>query len=317
MTFLEAKAVVEGGEPSPILAKAVKAPRTRQAPARPAGWQDFAGRVVSEAMAELWSDRGRDALCYLRGRGLTDETIRAAKLGARAEDSYVDGVFPDKPVWVPAGVTIPWYEGDQIVMVNIRRRDGSEPKYWALRGSYRGGAYPSKSVVKTGQPLAIVEGEFESLLLGQLLSGLLPVVSFGSAGDRPTGRALDALLGASPWLIALDADDAGERATQGWLDRSDRCRRIRPPYSKDWSEVAAAGVNLKRWWADSLAGIDRPALFTADELSGWRWGPAANDPTPGIDSRGRFDPATFARAMGDEADGYALVERDAIRCENG
>ncbi len=57
-------------------------------------------------------------------------------------------------------------------------------------------------------------------------------------------------------------------------------------------------MDLARWWRDVLAGIDRPPLFTWDELSRWRWGPAIGDPTPGIDNPGRrFDPEAFARAL--------------------
>jgi hypothetical protein len=71
-------------------------------------------------------------------------------------------------------------------------------------------------------------------------------------------------------------------------------------------------VNLRRWWSDILAGVERPPLFTCPELAAWRWGGA--DDTPGIviDTPGRFDPATYARSI---ADPDARAERDAIQAE--
>jgi hypothetical protein len=37
--------------------------------------------LVNEAAGRLWTPEGTDALSYLHNRGLTDETIRAARLG--------------------------------------------------------------------------------------------------------------------------------------------------------------------------------------------------------------------------------------------
>ena len=50
----------------------------------------------------------------------------------------------------------------------------------------------------------------------------------------------------------------------------------------DRTEAKAGGVGLSRLWRDVQANIDRPRLFSWEDLSGWRWGPAVNDPTPGI-----------------------------------
>ena len=158
------------------------------------------------------------------------------------EDSFAAGVFPDKPAWVPAGITVPWFEGGEVVMVNVRRPDGSDPKYWAVRGSRRDGAYPSRAVVRAGSPLLLVEGEFETLLLNQELADLAPALTLGSAGDRPKPGVLDAMLRASPWLLAGDADAAGDKSAERWLALSARCRRARPPGPhKDWMEARQGG----------------------------------------------------------------------------
>jgi hypothetical protein len=258
--FAEARAMVEG-RPAPAR------PRRPVEMKRPAGWQAFARRLVAEAEETLWSPRGASARAYLAGRGLTEATIRSARLGLRGRDERVPGVFPGEPVRAPAGIVIPWFEGDEIAMINVRRR-GSEPKYLAVKGSRRGLPYPARPALRPGTPLAIVEGEFEALLLGQELDGRVASVTFGSAGDRPGGLALGGLLAASPWFVATDADAAGDRAALAWLAMSARCRRVRPPGPfKDWTEAAQGGVPLRRWWSDVLAGVEGPRLFTWEELA--------------------------------------------------
>src|SRR5262249_17371445 len=149
---------------------------------------------------------------------------------------------------------------DDLVMVNVRRPSGSDPKYRAVRGSRRGHPYPSCSSVLPGKPVAVVEGEVEALLLGQQLGGLLPAGTFGSASDHPTRLGLDPLLPAPVWYVAADADSAGDRSAEVWAALSGRCRRVRPPAPyKDWSEAAQGGVNLYRWWGEVLGGVERPA----------------------------------------------------------
>ena len=81
--------------------------------------------------------------------------------------------------------------------------------------------------------------------------------------------------------MAHDADKSGDRAAAAWPARA---RRVRPPGAfKDWTEAAQAGVNLHRWWSDRLAGTEAPPLFTWNELSRQRWGPAEREPRPGIE----------------------------------
>jgi hypothetical protein len=318
-TFAQARAIV-CGDAFPRRAPSPPRLSPRPAPPRPAGWQDFARGIVEEAEAALWSGRGSEARDYLHDRGLSDETIRAARLGLRPEDAHIEGIFPDKPAWVPAGITIPWFEGTDLAMVNIRRPEGSDPKYWAIRGSRRGGIYPSKAVIATGRPLIIAEGEFDALLLNQELAGLASVITLGSAGARPSPSVLGAMLGASPWLVAVDPDGAGQESASGWLGRSMRCRRVPPPNGfKDWTEAHQGGVCLRRWWGDYLAGVAIPPLHTWDELAEVRWGPGVVDSTFGLivvhPDLGRMLAALSDPGAG--ADAYAIAEREAMRDEDG
>ncbi len=225
---------------------------------------------IEEAESTLWSNRGVKALVYHRGRGLSDATIRRARLGLILEAH-------------PAGVSIPWFdEAGRPTMLNVRRLDGEQPKYRAVTGSRRGGLYPGRKAIKAGRPAIVVEGEFDALLLGQELDGLVSVVTTGSASSNIEDRG--AFLPAPQRFAAQDADQAGDAAAEQLMRTLRRFRRVRPPGAfKDWSEAYAGGVNLRRWWQEVLNGIESPTLFTWDELKRQRWGPGVEKTEEGLD----------------------------------
>jgi hypothetical protein len=248
--------------------------------------------LVEAAAARLWTPEGGAGLAYLTGprRCLKPETIRAARLGWTPR---ADGV-----PWSPPGVVIPWFAAGRLALVKVRPpdewrgrfpEDRRPPKYiQAFREPALAGLYPGPEAIRLGRPLVIAEGEPDCLLLGQELGELASIVTLGSAssGRHSTGgiapNILGMLLSACPWYVATDADSAGDKAAALW-DAFPRAQRVRPPGPyKDWTEAATDGVDLSRWWRDILAGIDRPPLFTWNDLAGWRWGPAPGDPTSGI-----------------------------------
>jgi hypothetical protein len=217
--------------------------------------------LVTEAAERLWKTEGSTARDYLHGRCLTDETIRAACLGVVASVS-IPTQEGDR-CYQARGVIVPWHEGNRLAMVKIRQPEGVRPKYVeAFRDRPR--IFPDPEAIEPGRPLVIAEGEFDALLLGQELRDLAAVVTLGSASNRPDPTILGEMLAAAPWFIATDNDPAGDKAAGEWPARA---VRIRPPKGKDWTEAAQAGVNLRRWWSDRLAGTDAPALFPGDGLA--------------------------------------------------
>src|SRR5205823_5675782 len=73
--------------------------------------------LVAGAERRLWTPEGSGsvALAYLRGRGLAEETIRAARLG---DTPPLD--MPGKP----RGIVIAWFRGDRPTLVKIRQPEG-------------------------------------------------------------------------------------------------------------------------------------------------------------------------------------------------
>jgi DNA primase len=197
--------------------------------------------LVHNAAGRLWEPEGAKALAYLHDHGLTDETIRAARLGVVRSVS-----IPTREVdrcYSAQGVVIPWFDGDRLSLVKIRQPKGRQPKY-AEAFRYRPGIFPDPAVIEPGHPLIITEGEIDCLLLAQEPRDLAAVVTLGSASSNPDSGILMELMPATPWFVALDGDEAGDESASCWPARADR---VRPPGSfKDWTEAVQGRVNLRR-----------------------------------------------------------------------
>ena len=130
-----------------------------------------------------------------------------------------------------------------------------------------------------GDPLVICEGEFDAMLLDQELRGV-PVVTLGSTvAERTDPDVLSVMLKSPEWFIALDADQAGDRAAAkfpAWAIR------VRPPEGvKDWTELWQSGRNRIRYqWGRYL-----PLSKSWDVLAAQRRGPALENQGPTVISR--------------------------------
>ncbi len=148
---------------------------------------EAAEALVDEAAARLWSPEGSDALSYLAGRGLTDETIRAARLGFAPR---VQATTRDGRPYTASGIVLPWFVGDNLALVKVRQPEGRKPKYAEVYRDWDRPPtiYPSPATIRPGRPLVVVEGEFDCLLLDQALGERAAVVTLGSAMRQARGR---------------------------------------------------------------------------------------------------------------------------------
>ncbi len=228
---------------------------TKHEPDEPAGLPlKDALLLVEQAESRLWTPVGTGTREYLDRRGLSAETTRSAHLGYVAS-AYVPTRDGDR-YFRTSGVTIPWFEGGRLALVKVRQPVGSRPKYIeAFRDRPR--IFPGFEEIEQDLPLVIVEGEFDALVLGQDLhrSPGLPawasVITLGSASNRPDPQVLAKLMGVSHWYLALDADEAGDKAASQW---SEGAIRVRPPEGlKDWTELKQSGPDRPRqFWARYL-----------------------------------------------------------------
>jgi hypothetical protein len=264
LAFADACAVLADGRPLPTTAapKTARTPTQRAAEQPPAQWQQTAAALVGWAERRLWGDA--DALGYLRGRGLTDETITAAHLGYIPEGRDGDAAKWGRSVRIPAGWVIPCYAGGALQYVKVRRKDG-KPKYQAIGGGPTGGAvYGLDLLPATYADLVLCEGEINALILRQCLAPVCAVLSVGAAGNLPGGPALGAIARARRLWSLFDHDTAGDKGAGDLLAAFERARALSWPWGErgekyDLNDAHRDGENLAAWAIPQVGPTDAEA----------------------------------------------------------
>ena len=257
---------------SPATRTATRAPmRSPSAQAQPVSmpadiWLRRAQAFGLECQHCLSGPKGERARGWLHQRGLTAETIQVAGLGLNPADRYESRAqwgLPErtqeeeqtKGVWLPKGVVIPWLLDGRIGRINIRRPVG-EPKYYQLPGGMPIALYNADAVTVTKAAM-LVEGEFDALTILQEAGDLIVPVATGTTMGARRAKWIARLYLPPTVLVAFDQDanGAGDRAAQFWIDRLPNARRWRPFWS-DPNAMLQDGVNLRTWVAAGL-GIDK------------------------------------------------------------
>lgn len=240
-------------------------------------WQSAIDRIVTDAEDRLWSLPGRQALAWLRSRGLKDFTLRNHRLGFLdapwTSTGPIEGFTGDDgelvEVRLPRGIVLPWCHpnswygssgddenpGPRWIGLNVRRLavDPRSPlpdgvgKTQCAKGSVRGHCYPSGDLMPN-VPTLICEGEIDALTAIQEIGHVVNVVTVGSTTSMPTPEALASLEVSPHWLLAFDRDKAGRSATAAWFARfSDRVVTTILPDDDDVNEFVMAGGDLAGW----------------------------------------------------------------------
>lgn len=247
-------------------------------------WQEAAHSLIERAEKYLWhpkSPEGQQALAYLRGRGLKDETIKKTRLGyVPLKDGrwYVGefekwGVNPDElredqrakgGVRVPDGILIPWMEGSTVWKLCLKR-PGQIMSYGQVMGSSDGGLYNIDSVT-ADMPAMMVEGELCALSVQQEASDLINCIATGSTPKGRTAIAAFDLAAASHILQSFDADEAGDEAAEYWINRfQEKAMRWRP-WADEWAEDGKLRFKDPN---ECLQHADAFRQFTGYTLRGW------------------------------------------------
>lgn len=261
-----------GGVASPITRRPQPKPARKPTTRPEAGPEGMtvheAEALVAEAADRLWTPSGAAALDGLRSRGLDDETIRAARLGF---DPIIQATTRDGRPYRASGIVIPWQEPGRLALVKIRQPEGRKPKYVEAYRD-RPSLYVAAPILP-GRPVVITEGELDALIVAQQTAHLTcGVITTGSASNRPEASLAARLIAAMPWIIATDADEAGDRLADSWIElATGRCRRVRPPGpGKDWTDAHEAGPgriasHLAPWIAPEAA----PPPARSFDLAAW------------------------------------------------
>ncbi|MCY4640071.1 MAG: CHC2 zinc finger domain-containing protein [Chloroflexi bacterium] len=203
----------------------VPAPAERSPPRRPARVPDDEAAAAIEEACSLYAEqyaRSREARSYVQGRGIDEETASRLRIGlaagglARRLRSRPPGPEPARRVGLLAGdrdalsgrIVVPDLDaGGRATWLTARSLDGREPRYLNLR-------LPSPVLGLAGaraagaRALVLTEGPFDWLTLcaWQLHGAAL-------LGTHVSREALQALRSFRRVYLALDADDAGRRAS--------------------------------------------------------------------------------------------------------
>jgi hypothetical protein len=264
LTFREACARVGRAleaSPQPKEVQFPQPPRLAVPPS--ATWQARAKAFCDAAKARLWGPTGANTLTYLRQRGLTDDTIRAAQLGYHGVEIWEKpqrwGRAPDqRKVWLPAGIVFPWWVGSELWRISIRRIGdaiGQAQRYVVVSESSN--TLYGLDTLKPNAPAMVVEGVLNALSVLQEAGDFVSVVATGSTTGGRLERWVGRLSLASMVLVSLDADEAGEQASAWWLKALGRRAKRWRPYWDDPNQLLQDGVDLRTWVREGLGGEPR------------------------------------------------------------
>lgn len=227
-------------------------------------WQERNNVHVERAIKTLWSGSGEPVLEYLKARGLTEQTIKAAQLGA-LHSSYLKANYLANVTIDTWFVVLPWYadrknhnDGTfkrELWCVNLRdiRPDCPKPeRYRNFPGS--GNGLYLQDCLKRKKPTFIVEGEFDALILAQQCGDIINVVATGSTEKGQTSRNAMILVRQPACILAQNDDSAGNAAASWWmhvLQHAECTVRFRP-LLKDINEMYLMRPTVVRSWVESI-----------------------------------------------------------------
>src|SRR6266705_3137307 len=220
-------------------------------------WMDAASAFVYRAERYLWSDKGTKALEYLHGRGLTNETIRYAKLGfcpgwyhEQLENWGLTSIqtLEETEIKIPPGITIPWIVENKIWKISVKRFEDVEKGYFQVVGS-SDALYTIDTSRGYDTPCMLLESEFDALSVQQEAGGIIAAIATGGTSKGQSLRWINQLKQAPGVLIGFDADEAGNNGAQSWQKKIPQALRWMP-FSHDANDMLTEFDGCVRMWVE-------------------------------------------------------------------
>ena len=271
---LATHAGIEWPQPDPASQQRYEAKKQRE------GLLETAAQVMREA---LQTPSGASALAYLRDkRGYSDETIEEMGLGAypgqqellqalRAlghDEQAIQAADLISPKWDERPVIMLWRDraGQPIGLMGRAISSSVSPKYLYSKGLPKREALPGLERARGVQELILMESPLGAAYLNAQGPGWA-VVALGGAGlSQPQQEALQQA-GVKRLILALDADAAGQKATEETLKALLDIQDIERVLIATWTEAEGKGL-------DDLAlgrGLSaaQEALRRAERVGSW------------------------------------------------
>ena len=229
-------------------------------------WQERATLFVNWAHDRLLENKHR--LSWLKKRGIAKDTVRRFRLGWNPGKDGEDRLFRPretwglktivkengrkKVLWLPIGLVIPYFQGDQIRRIRIRRPKKYlkkiKSKYYILPGSVM-----DCMLTRPGsRAYMVIESELDAILCDQEAGDICGAVALGSSSAKPDVGAAQELAAAALILLALDYDMAGAKAISWWQEQYPQVERWPAPEGKDPGEAYQEGVDIAAWIRSGL-----------------------------------------------------------------
>ena len=207
-------------------------------------------------------------LSWLKKRGIAKDTVRRFRLGWNPGKDGEDRLFRPretwglktivkengrkKVLWLPIGLVIPYFQGDQIRRIRIRRPKKYlkkiKSKYYILPGSVM-----DCMLTRPGsRAYMVIESELDAILCDQEAGDICGAVALGSSSAKPDVGAAQELAAAALILLALDYDMAGAKAISWWQEQYPQVERWPAPEGKDPGEAYQEGVDIAAWIRSGL-----------------------------------------------------------------
>lgn len=220
-------------------------------------WQKKAKAFIEKAEKNLWNNEGAKALSYLKNRGLTEKTIKEARLGYNPvlylEKRKEWGLDGDGSIYLSKGITIPYFaeKGKKIKRVRFRLDEPYKGnKYIYLAGGV------SQPMIWHNKHIAsvIVESELCGWLLHQEAGDLVNIIAIGHIPNKPDVIADKLIRKSELVLVCLDMDidengdpGPGLKEMEFYRQRYKNIQRLVNPKGKDPTELHQAGIPLRTW----------------------------------------------------------------------
>lgn len=199
------------------------------------------------------------ALNYLETRGFSRETISSTYLGWNPVNLLLNRATwglsleyrengKERLLWIPRGIVIPTFVGEQVVKLKIRRKDWKEgdnlPKYVEIGGSMPSPSFWEK---KHTDVIILVESELDAMLIQQYAADICACLALGGVGKKPDAITHEILSKARIILFALDYDEAGKKAYNFWKNNYCNLRAWPSPIAKSPGDALLQAVDLRNW----------------------------------------------------------------------
>lgn len=218
-------------------------------------WQEKARAFTFACQEQLQGNS--EAMAWLHAeRGLSDETIRASRLGWNHRDLFLDRTawgLPSeisqktgkaKKLWIAQGLVIPFCLDAVVLRIRIRR--GESPPDESRYRNVSGSNMQPMTLWADQQAVVVVESELDCLLINQEAGELVGTVALGSAAMKPDSELHRRLMASKMVLVSLDSDAPGAKSVAFWR-RYPGFKRWPAIKGKDVTEQWKAGIPVRTW----------------------------------------------------------------------